>query len=96
VRAPLGSARGPPHTSIPARSGRADRAVRWANVSGVPTSVTTNVLAGAMSLVGPRPLRAVLVERYLEDLPEFAERHTDEYQREPNAALVIWSHKPSK
>lgn len=35
-----------------------------------------NVLTGTMSLVGPRPLRAVLVERYLDDLPEFAERHT--------------------
>ncbi|HEX5597304.1 MAG TPA: sugar transferase [Micromonosporaceae bacterium] len=35
-----------------------------------------NVLAGTMSLVGPRPLRAVLVQRYLEELPEFAERHT--------------------
>lgn len=35
-----------------------------------------NVLTGTMSLVGPRPLRAVLVQQYLEDLPEFAERHT--------------------
>jgi lipopolysaccharide/colanic/teichoic acid biosynthesis glycosyltransferase len=34
-----------------------------------------NVLLGTMSLVGPRPLRAVLVQRYLEELPEFAERH---------------------
>lgn len=35
-----------------------------------------NVLGGTMSLVGPRPLRAVLVDRYLEKLPEFADRHT--------------------
>ncbi|MGC1211599.1 MAG: sugar transferase [Micromonospora sp.] len=35
-----------------------------------------NVLGGTMSLVGPRPLRAVLVDRYLEDLPAFADRHT--------------------
>jgi lipopolysaccharide/colanic/teichoic acid biosynthesis glycosyltransferase len=34
-----------------------------------------NVLLGTMSLVGPRPLRAVLVQRHLEELPEFAERH---------------------
>jgi lipopolysaccharide/colanic/teichoic acid biosynthesis glycosyltransferase len=35
-----------------------------------------NVLAGTMSMVGPRPLRTVQVQRYLEDLPAFAERHT--------------------
>lgn len=34
-----------------------------------------NVLAGTMSLVGPRPLRAVMVEQYLKELPEFADRH---------------------
>jgi lipopolysaccharide/colanic/teichoic acid biosynthesis glycosyltransferase len=34
-----------------------------------------NVLAGNMSLVGPRPLRAVMVAQYLEELPEFADRH---------------------
>jgi lipopolysaccharide/colanic/teichoic acid biosynthesis glycosyltransferase len=35
-----------------------------------------NVLTGAMSLVGPRPLRTVLVQGYLEEIPRFAERHT--------------------
>jgi lipopolysaccharide/colanic/teichoic acid biosynthesis glycosyltransferase len=35
-----------------------------------------NVLAGTMSLVGPRPLRAVLVQKYLEEVPGFAVRHT--------------------
>jgi lipopolysaccharide/colanic/teichoic acid biosynthesis glycosyltransferase len=35
-----------------------------------------NVLAGTMSLVGPRPLRTVLVQQYLEEIPRFAERHT--------------------
>lgn len=35
-----------------------------------------NVLIGSMSIVGPRPLRAVLVQRYLEEIPGFAERHT--------------------
>lgn len=34
-----------------------------------------NVLTGTMSLVGPRPLRTVLVQRYLEEVPGFAERH---------------------
>jgi lipopolysaccharide/colanic/teichoic acid biosynthesis glycosyltransferase len=35
-----------------------------------------NVLTGTMSLVGPRPLRTVLVQGYLEEIPRFAERHT--------------------
>jgi lipopolysaccharide/colanic/teichoic acid biosynthesis glycosyltransferase len=35
-----------------------------------------NVLAGSMSLVGPRPLRTVLVQRHLEEVPGYAERHT--------------------
>ena len=35
-----------------------------------------NVLTGTMSLVGPRPLRTVLVQGYLEEIPGFAERHT--------------------
>lgn len=35
-----------------------------------------NVLAGTMSLVGPRPLRTVLVQQHLEDVAGFAERHT--------------------
>ncbi|GAA4213963.1 sugar transferase [Actinocatenispora rupis] len=35
-----------------------------------------NVLQGSMSLVGPRPLRTVLVQYDLEQLPGFAERHS--------------------
>jgi lipopolysaccharide/colanic/teichoic acid biosynthesis glycosyltransferase len=35
-----------------------------------------NVVGGTMSLVGPRPLRAVLVQRYLEEVPGFVQRHT--------------------
>jgi lipopolysaccharide/colanic/teichoic acid biosynthesis glycosyltransferase len=35
-----------------------------------------NVLSGTMSLVGPRPLRTVLVQTYLEETPGFARRHT--------------------
>jgi lipopolysaccharide/colanic/teichoic acid biosynthesis glycosyltransferase len=35
-----------------------------------------NVVGGAMSLVGPRPLRTVLVQQHLEEVPGYAERHT--------------------
>jgi lipopolysaccharide/colanic/teichoic acid biosynthesis glycosyltransferase len=35
-----------------------------------------NILRGEMSFVGPRPLRAVDVHRFLLELPEFAERHS--------------------
>jgi lipopolysaccharide/colanic/teichoic acid biosynthesis glycosyltransferase len=35
-----------------------------------------NVLSGKMSVVGPRPLRAVVVRRALDEVPGFAERHT--------------------
>jgi lipopolysaccharide/colanic/teichoic acid biosynthesis glycosyltransferase/VanZ family protein len=34
-----------------------------------------NILRGDMSFVGPRPQRTVLVLRYLDDLPRYAERH---------------------
>ncbi len=34
-----------------------------------------NILKGEMSIVGPRPQRTVLVYNYLEDIPEYAERH---------------------
>lgn len=34
-----------------------------------------NILAGDMSVVGPRPQRTVLVAGYLEHLPEYAQRH---------------------
>lgn len=34
-----------------------------------------NILVGDMSFVGPRPQRTVLVHGYLQDMPEYAERH---------------------
>ena len=34
-----------------------------------------NILRGEMSFVGPRPQRTVLVRGYLEEMPEYAERH---------------------
>jgi lipopolysaccharide/colanic/teichoic acid biosynthesis glycosyltransferase len=34
-----------------------------------------NVLSGTMSVVGPRPLRAMVVRRALDEVPGFAERH---------------------
>jgi lipopolysaccharide/colanic/teichoic acid biosynthesis glycosyltransferase len=34
-----------------------------------------NILRGEMSFVGPRPQRTVLVHDYLQDIPEYAERH---------------------
>ncbi|SCL30712.1 Sugar transferase involved in LPS biosynthesis (colanic, teichoic acid) [Micromonospora rhizosphaerae] len=61
----------------PANDPRTLRCGRWLrrwHLDELPELI--NVLAGTMSLVGPRPLRAVLVDRYLEELPEFADRHT--------------------
>lgn len=34
-----------------------------------------NILRGEMSFVGPRPQRTVLVRSYIEELPQYAERH---------------------
>lgn len=34
-----------------------------------------NILLGEMSFVGPRPQRTVLVQDYLREMPEYAERH---------------------
>lgn len=34
-----------------------------------------NILRGEMSFVGPRPQRTALVDTYLEDLPQYTERH---------------------
>lgn len=65
---PVASPAGDPRTL---RCGRWMR--RW-HVDELPELL--NVLGGSMSIVGPRPLRAVLVQRYLEEVPGFAERHS--------------------
>jgi len=65
---PIASPAGDPRTL---RCGRWMR--RW-HIDELPELI--NVLAGQMSLVGPRPLRTVLVRRYLAEVPGFAERHT--------------------
>jgi lipopolysaccharide/colanic/teichoic acid biosynthesis glycosyltransferase len=46
---------------------------RW-HIDELPEVI--NVLTGSMSLVGPRPLRTVPVQRYLEQVPGYAERHS--------------------
>ncbi|HSL47271.1 MAG TPA: sugar transferase [Anaerolineales bacterium] len=50
------------------------RVIRLLRVDEIPQLF--NILRGEMSFVGPRPLRAVDVHRFLTELPEFAERHS--------------------
>ena len=50
------------------------RVIRLLRVDELPQLF--NILRGEMSFVGPRPLRAVDVHKFLVELPEFAERHS--------------------
>jgi lipopolysaccharide/colanic/teichoic acid biosynthesis glycosyltransferase len=64
---PLQSIAGDPRTL------RCGRFLRRYHLDELPELV--NVLTGTMSMVGPRPLRTVLVEQHLAEVPGFAERH---------------------
>lgn len=61
----------------PAGDPRALRVGRWLRRWHVDElTEILNVLSGSMSLVGPRPLRTLPVQRYLEEVPGYAERHS--------------------
>jgi lipopolysaccharide/colanic/teichoic acid biosynthesis glycosyltransferase/ubiquinone/menaquinone biosynthesis C-methylase UbiE len=65
-----------PVVSIPddPRTLRVGRRLRRWHLDEMPELI--NVVQGSMSLVGPRPLRTILVQHFLEEIPGYAERHT--------------------
>jgi lipopolysaccharide/colanic/teichoic acid biosynthesis glycosyltransferase len=72
--------RGAEDSTGPVRSSEEDRRVlaigrilRKTALDELPQLL--NILLGEMSFVGPRPQRTVLVQGYLEEMPEYAERH---------------------
>jgi len=57
-----------------ARCTRVGRIIRKLSLDELPQLF--NVLNGEMSLIGPRPERPCFVEKFMEEIPRYPERHT--------------------
>ena len=62
-----------PASSDDDRITKVGRVIRATRIDELPQLI--NILKGDMSLIGPRPERVEHVEKYTEDIPEFAFRH---------------------